>query len=70
MIYFGYTYCPDVCPTELARMAQVYQGLGSDKTRVSGLFVTMLILSVIRLQPSPSTRGYLNPPLRAYPETA
>ena len=41
MIYFGYTYCPDVCPTELARMAQVYQGLGSDKTRVSGLFVTV-----------------------------
>ncbi len=41
MIYFGYTYCPDVCPTELARMAQVYKGLGGDKTRVSGLFVTV-----------------------------
>lgn len=41
MIYFGYTYCPDVCPTELARMAQVYKGLGSDKARVSGLFVTV-----------------------------
>lgn len=41
MIYFGYTYCPDVCPTELARMAHVYKGLGSDKTRVSGLFVTV-----------------------------
>ena len=41
MIYFGYTYCPDVCPTEVARMAQVYAGLGKDKERVSGLFVTV-----------------------------
>ena len=41
MIYFGYTYCPDVCPTELARMAQIYEGLDNDKTRVSGLFVTV-----------------------------
>jgi cytochrome oxidase Cu insertion factor (SCO1/SenC/PrrC family) len=41
LIYFGYTYCPDVCPTELARMAQVYNGLGDDKKRVSGLFVTV-----------------------------
>ena len=41
MIYFGYTYCPDVCPTELARMAQIYDGLDNDKSRVSGLFVTI-----------------------------
>jgi protein SCO1/2 len=41
LIYFGYTYCPDVCPTELARMAQIYEGLGEDQTRVSGLFVTV-----------------------------
>lgn len=41
MVYFGYTYCPDVCPTELARMARVYEGLGEDKARVAGLFVTV-----------------------------
>ena len=41
LIYFGYTYCPDVCPTELARMAQVYERLGRDRKRVSGLFVTV-----------------------------
>jgi cytochrome oxidase Cu insertion factor (SCO1/SenC/PrrC family) len=41
LIYFGYTYCPDICPTELARMAQVYNGLDDDKKRVSGLFVTV-----------------------------
>ncbi|MGB0358358.1 MAG: SCO family protein [Litorivicinaceae bacterium] len=41
LIYFGYTYCPDVCPTELARMAGIYEGLGDDQARVSGLFVTV-----------------------------
>ena len=41
LIYFGFTYCPDVCPTELARMAQVVEGLGGDSRKVSGLFVTI-----------------------------
>jgi protein SCO1/2 len=41
LIYFGFTYCPDICPTELARMARIVEGLGNDKARVSGLFVTV-----------------------------
>lgn len=41
LIYFGYTYCPDVCPTELARMAAIIEGLGDERDRVSGLFVTV-----------------------------
>ena len=41
LIYFGFTYCPDVCPTELARMAQVVKGLGGDARKVSGIFVTI-----------------------------
>ncbi|MDB9863499.1 SCO family protein [Litorivicinus sp.] len=41
LIYFGYTYCPDVCPTELARMVQVIKGLDSDGSRVKGIFVTV-----------------------------
>jgi protein SCO1/2 len=41
LIYFGYTYCPDVCPTELARMAAVVDGLEADADRVQGLFVTV-----------------------------
>lgn len=41
LIYFGYTYCPDVCPTELARMAAIVEGLGDERERVSGLFVTV-----------------------------
>lgn len=41
LIYFGYTYCPDVCPTELARMAAIVNGLETDADRVQGLFVTV-----------------------------
>lgn len=41
LIYFGYTYCPDICPTELARMAAVVNGLEADADRVQGLFVTV-----------------------------
>ena len=41
LIYFGFTYCPDICPTELARMARIVEGLGNDKARVSGIFVTV-----------------------------
>lgn len=41
LIYFGFTYCPDVCPTELSKMAQVFEGLGDDAKKVAGLFVTI-----------------------------
>ena len=41
MLFFGYTHCPDVCPTTLAHMAQVRGKLGEDGRRVQGLFVTV-----------------------------
>ena len=41
MLFFGYTHCPDVCPTTLAKMAQVVDRLGADGQRVQGLFVTV-----------------------------
>ena len=41
MIFFGYTHCPDVCPTTLAQMAQARAKLGPDGQRVQGLFVTV-----------------------------
>ncbi len=41
MLYFGYTHCPDMCPTTLAQMAQVRAKQGADANRVQGLFVTV-----------------------------
>ena len=39
LVYFGYTHCPDVCPTELARLADVLAKMG-DKA-IPALFITV-----------------------------
>ena len=41
VIFFGYTQCPDVCPTTLAELAEVMKRLGPDADRVQVLFVTI-----------------------------
>jgi protein SCO1/2 len=41
MLFFGYTHCPDQCPTTMAEMAGVRSKLGEDGRRVQGLFVTV-----------------------------
>ncbi|MBE2260422.1 MAG: SCO family protein [Rhodobacteraceae bacterium] len=41
LLSFGYTYCPDVCPTTLAEMASVINRLGKDAERLQALFVTV-----------------------------
>ncbi|BBI98666.1 SCO1/SenC family protein [Ferrigenium kumadai] len=41
MLFFGYTHCPDVCPTTLADLAHVMRLLGKDADRVQVLFVTI-----------------------------
>jgi len=41
VIFFGYTQCPDVCPTTLSAMAEVLKLLGSDAQKVQVLFVTL-----------------------------
>ncbi len=41
VVFFGYTQCPDVCPTTLAELAQVKKSLGADGDRVQGIFVTV-----------------------------
>ncbi len=41
VLFFGYTYCPDVCPTTLVDMAAVMKSLGKDAERVQVLFVTV-----------------------------
>jgi protein SCO1/2 len=41
VLFFGYTHCPDICPTTLADMAAVMKALGPDSGRVQVLFVTV-----------------------------
>ena len=41
VVFFGYTQCPDVCPTTLAELAEVKRSLGADSARVQGIFVSV-----------------------------
>jgi len=41
VLFFGYTQCPDVCPTTLAALAEAMKQLGADADRVQVLFVTV-----------------------------
>ncbi len=41
LIYFGFTFCPDVCPTELQAMAGALQLLGAKADKVRPIFVTI-----------------------------
>jgi protein SCO1/2 len=41
VVFFGYTQCPDVCPTTMAELAQVKKSLGADGARIQGVFVTV-----------------------------
>ena len=41
LLFFGYTQCPDVCPTTLATWRQVYEALGEDADQVRFVFVTV-----------------------------
>jgi protein SCO1 len=40
-LFFGYTHCPDVCPTTLSDMASALKALGPDAQRVQVLFATL-----------------------------
>lgn len=41
VVFFGFTHCPDVCPTTLVELAAVKKQLGADGERVQGVFVTV-----------------------------
>ncbi|OWQ87750.1 SCO family protein [Roseateles aquatilis] len=41
VVFFGFTQCPDVCPTTLAELAQVKKALGPDGDKVQGVFITV-----------------------------
>ena len=40
-VFFGFTQCPDVCPTTLAEIAEIKQKLGADGAKVQAVFVTV-----------------------------
>ncbi|RYY98876.1 MAG: SCO family protein [Comamonadaceae bacterium] len=41
VVFFGFTQCPDVCPTTLAELAEAKKLLGADGAKVQGVFVTV-----------------------------
>lgn len=41
VLFFGYTQCPDVCPTAMTKLSQVMKQLGDDANRVQVIFVTV-----------------------------
>lgn len=41
LIYFGFTYCPAICPTELQRMATILKELGTQGDVITPLFITV-----------------------------
>ena len=41
VVFFGFTQCPDVCPTSMQELAEVKQMLGKDGERLQGIFVTV-----------------------------
>lgn len=40
LVFFGYTHCPDVCPTTLFELSEVLRALGSDADKAGALFIT------------------------------
>jgi protein SCO1 len=41
LVFFGYTHCPDVCPTTLFEISEVMRSLGKDADRAGALFITV-----------------------------
>ena len=58
VVYFGYTFCPDICPTVLTRITLALQALGPLAERVQPIFITV--------DPSRDTGRHLSRYLRAF----
>jgi protein SCO1 len=41
LVFFGFTHCPDICPTTLFDMSQMMKALGPDASRVGALFISV-----------------------------
>ncbi len=41
LVFFGFTHCPDICPTKLFEISEVLNRLGKDAEKVNAIFVTV-----------------------------
>lgn len=41
LVFFGFTHCPDICPTALFEMSQLFEALGPDARKATGVFITV-----------------------------
>src|SRR5882672_8702161 len=41
LVFFGFTHCPDVCPTTLFEVSEIFRALGPDADRVRAIFFTV-----------------------------
>ena len=41
LIFFGYTHCPDVCPTSLFEISEVLRAMGKDADKVNAVFISV-----------------------------
>ena len=41
LVFFGFTHCPDVCPTSLFEMSELMQALGKDADKTNAVFITV-----------------------------
>ena len=41
VVFFGFTQCPDVCPTSMAELAEIKKMLGADGERLQGVFISL-----------------------------
>lgn len=41
LVFFGFTHCPDICPTTLFEVSEIFNRLGKDADKVSAIFVTV-----------------------------
>jgi protein SCO1/2 len=41
LVYFGFTFCPDICPTSLLEMSKVIKYLGADASALQPIFITI-----------------------------
>jgi protein SCO1/2 len=41
LVFFGFTHCPDICPTSMFEISEIFKKLGPDGDRVRALFITV-----------------------------